>query len=503
MTKLSSSRDEATQSERGRLFEVADDDARSLTLRRILEVENQDWLLDLECEVTAIPVWPQVRIWFIRRIMTDLLYSSAAAFDPPAGWRAPTAATTLGKSVIHNHRLRRTGQAKSEIVITTEAMADHLVDGRWFNRMADPFAELLTERTLVLADQHEWKWNFPRTNPRTYLHAPLQTWSTLAGRVMTTAFQRAQSAEFADRVASRAEATLGWKMDELSRRTFARYVARKLGTTRFRYAAYRNLLEDIAPRVIVTSSACYGHIGTMIAAARDLGVTTAEFQHGAISEGHDAYNFAPIVAADRRLLRVMPQFFLSYGDWWSERINAPVQKRAIGYPARSIKLNKMGSSTGERKDVLILSDGVELPLYVDLARRLQAKIAKTGLRVVVRPHPMERSLAADLDAATLGEIEIDISQDIYESFARAHTVVSEVSTGLFEAVGVVKNVIILDTAKARFAFPNHPFAVATSTEEVADLITTDAAGPRVTADLLWHSGWQEAYLRFLGEVEAL
>jgi len=408
------------------------------------------------------------------------------------------AVPTMARSLLRNWRMRHSSMIQSPVLITTEALADQLVSGKWTNRMADPFAEVADTQSLVLIDQHEWQWHFPRHNRRTYLHAPLQFWTGMAAKFAPADAARGQAREVAALVRERANSLLGWDMGPSREIAFAGYIGRKLLTMPLRYRAYRKLFGTIRPQVLLNSSGCYGQIAAMLAAANDMGIVTAEFQHGAVSDGHDAYNFAPTLRSDDRFRRVLPTYYLSYGDWWNERINAPVEKLSIGYPARARKLAALDEARTERNAVLILGDGVELDLYLDLARKLRDRLAGTGLEVVFRPHPIERTTAIQRYGQTAGGVRIDDGFDIYQAFRGAHAVISEVSTGLFEAVGLVERILMLDTAKARFAYPVHPFTVVTSLDGLAQaIISEDGGRPAVSPERLWAEDWQSSYMRFL------
>jgi hypothetical protein len=485
------------------LFQDSPGATPALSLADILQIEDTPEILEFACPHTAIPVWPQVRIWLIRQIMSEMLFSSGASMEIPFARDPLRAGVTLVRSVIGNRRLRHSAAVPSPLLVTSEAMGDQLVDGRWFNRLCDPFADIPDRQAVVLSDQHEWEWHAPRYNPNIYLHSPLQTWTSVASRLFTGAEQRRQGRRLAALVATRAKAAIGWEMGEPREALFARYIARKLTMIPIRYRAYRRLLAAVRPKALLNSSGCYGHIATLVAAANDSGIVTAEYQHGAISDGHDAYNFAAATASDPRYGRTLPKFLLTYGRWWNARTNAPVEKRAIGYPARAQKLAALAPRTAEGRHVLVLSDGLELDLYLDLARALREAFAPMGLNVVLRPHPSERTKALRRQDGQGDPVSMDEGADIYDSFSGAYAVVSEVSTGLFEAVGLVDRIIMLDTAKARFAFPVHPFQSAGSIEEIVVMIREDRARPMVPEEDLWQPDWRDAYFSFLKEVEVL
>ena len=95
---------------------------------------------------------------------------------------------------------------------------------------------------------------------------------------------------------------------------------------------------------------------------------------------------------------------------------------------------------------------------------------------------------------------IDSNPDLYYSLRTAHTVVSEVSTGLFEAVGIVDRIFIWDTQKSRFGYPMHPFEKFDSVETLIEKLTDKAYGihnESLKSEDIWSENWKSNYENFL------
>lgn len=472
-----------------------------LTLPDMIAIEDTPELLAPQCQHTGIPVWPTIRTAFLRKIMGDRLFASGS-IDPPAERRSLRAVGALSRAVAHNGAAMLRDRLKSDLLLNTESIGDEPRDGRWFNRYVDPFGDLPSGQAVVLTDMFDWTLNRPRHNERIYYHAPIQVGAALAGRRTGSETMRL-AATTVDVACARAKALLDWDMGEERRAAFVIWTARKLAGLPFRYRAYRRLMRAVAPKLLLGSSGCYGIHAPLIAAARDLGIVTAEYQHGAISAGHDAYNFAPAIFENEAYRRTLPQYLLTYGRWWSEQVHAPVECVDIGYPARDEKIRRLKETgTGERT-VLILGDGIEFDFYLELARAIANGLSDHELTVVLRPHPMERAAVVARYGLSVDGIAIDVAPDIYASFANAHTIVSEMSTGLFEAVGLVSRIIMLDTGKARFAFPEHPFTAAGSIDEAVALIRSSTNTAPIDVDVLWAPDWHANYRRFLAEKTAI
>lgn len=478
------------------LFDT-DQSAPSITLANLLAIEDTAELLALRCPHTGIPVWVAIRTAFFRQIMADILFATGS-IDPPAQRLSWQTVRSLGRAAAHNTGAVLRRRLRSDIIINTEAIGDELRAGRWFNRYVDPFGDLPSGQAVVLMDLFEWQWHTPRHNKRVFYHAPIQTGAILAAK-LSSGTTAARLAEAVTALAcDRAKALLDWDVGGARRAVFVRWAARKIAGLPFRYRAYRRLMQRVQPRLLLGSSGCYGIHAPLIAAARDLGIITAEYQHGAIFSGHDAYNFAPAVFASEAYRRTLPQYLLTYGTWWSAQVSAPVECIAIGNPARAAKLDRMKLLGTGQRTVLVLGDGIEFDLYLELARTIARAVEGFGFEVSLRPHPLERSSVLERYGESVDGVHIDVAPDVYTSFANAHTVVSEMSTGLFEAVGLVARIILLNTAKARFACPEHPFAVANSAQEAIDLICGRIPPtPMVDERELWAPNWQENYQSFL------
>lgn len=474
-------------------------DVSALSLNDLLAIEDSPDLLAPHCPHTGIPVWPNIRTAFFRQIMADRLFASGS-IDPPAERRPLRAVGVLGRAVMHNELAGLGNGLRSDLLMNTEAIGDEWRDSRWFNRFVDPFGDLPSGQAVVMTDMFDWQWRTPRHNERIFYHAPIQIGAVVAGRLPMPAHTRRLAEETIELACSRAKALIGWDIGAARQASFARWAARKISGLPFRYGAYRRLMLKVGPKLLLGSSHCYGIHAPLVAAARDLNIVTAEYQHGAISAGHDAYNFAPAIFASEAYRRTLPEYLLTYGAWWSAQVRAPVECVEIGYPARDDKLRSLKPARSQAKIVLVLGDGIEFDFYLDLARAIARAMARQDFEVVLRPHPMERAAVVGRYGLSVDDVRIDVAPDIYKSLAHAHTVVSEMSTGLFEAVGLVKRIIMLDTAKAQFSFPQHPFATTASIEQTIEAIRqTDEATMSIRTSDLWAPNWRESYGKFLTE----
>lgn len=473
--------------------------AANLSLRELLVVEDDAAIAEFRCARTGVLLWPLIRTVVLRMLLSDIHYQTPLIMGsgikkPPAS----RAVSTLARSVLHNTLARARPGWRADICIMTDALGTRRLDGRWFNRLSDHFALDRPAQTLVVEDHWEWNWPMPRHFGRILFHAPWQARCAVADRLLVRDGHRAQAGRLIALVAARAKQQLGWELGTPRAQAATEMLARKLAGLPAKLRAYRALLGRIAPRVLLLDMASYGSLSPVIAAARQLGIVVAEFQHGAVSSGHDAYNIAPALQRSDAYRASLPDHFLGYGRWWNEQIDLPVGKVAIGNPHRDAQVRAVRPQPGGRT-VLLLGDGIETGVYLGFAAELAAALAPLGLEVVFRPHPIERSQPAVLNHDPSRGVRLDLKPDIYESLAGAHIVISEQSSGLFEAIGCAEKIFVWATSKSRFGFPVHPFHSVDSAADLARALDRPDAGhvPAQAANDIWAPDWRGNYAAYL------
>lgn len=466
-----------------------------MSLARILAVENDSTFLDFKCSATDYLLWPLIRQEFIQFIISDLVYKSAPLISFNRNVNYPKVLSSLLRAKCHNFRVGNS--ARGDVLLMASGAGLFLRDGKWFNRLSDYFAFANPEETLVLEDFFNWNWPYPRENKKVIYHAPMQTYSALMGRLSIKQSHVLQGKDIVSHFKNRAKEILDWDLNANATLSFEHRMARKIAELPIRKRMYEKLLKQKSTKLVIKEEGCYGYSSILNRTARELGIVVAEYQHGTINAGHDAYNVAPSLLSSNEYRGTLPQHFLSYGEWWHQYLDLPVNKIAIGNPHRTTQLSRLPRQS-DKTDILVLGDGVETGMYLDLAIFLSQNLITW--RVVFRPHPLERTKLQDLIVnKELGNVVIDKNLDIYDSFCNAHVVVNEVSTGLFEAVGLADRVLIWDTPKSKFYYPNHPFASFTDASDLLEKIKDGKTGllDIQSAHSVWAESWEDNYKNFL------
>lgn len=468
------------------------------SLHDLLEIENDPAFLEFRCARTGYLLWPLARQQFLRQLISDLYYKHAPLLAPVGVVPARQALTALSKVLIHNWQRRR---LHGDVLVLGTGAGSFLRDGRWFNRITDYLALASPADTVSIEGVVDWHVPEPRWNERLGYWLPWQVVIAMAGRFSLRDEHVASAKAVLGHARKRAEALLGLSVSAQAMQMLTGLVARKIARLPLMRDAYRRMLETVRPRLVLLEEGCYGERGVFNHVAREMGVRVAEPQHGMVSAGHDAYCYAPLLCESESYRRYLPHDFLGYGRWWNEEINLPVDKWVIGHPHFSEQCRGLNEAPADAGDILILGDGIEFPLYLALADEL-SRLLGSRYRVVLRPHPLERErVYKDYPDGRAGTVIIDRNRDIYQSFASAYVVAGEVSTGLFEAIGVVTKVLLWETPKARFSYPRHPFASFVDAKTFVDAILAPEAGSATVAqEEIWASDWRGNYRSYLEHV---
>ena len=470
------------------------------SLAQLIEIENDPIFLEFRCPRSGVLLWPLVRNQFLRQLISDLYYQQSPLVAAVPAVPRRQALGALGRVLGHN---LRQGRMSGDVLVVGTGAGHFQREGRWFNRITDYLAQESPASTVSVEGVVDWHVPHPRWNQRVVYWLPWQGAITVAGRLLTCDVHVRAAREVLEFARQRASQLLGLTIADSNMGMLVGMLARKLARLPVMQCAYRRLLERVQPRLILLEQACYGDFAPFNQVAREMGIRVAEPQHGMVSGGHDAYCYAPVLRESEAYRACLPHDFLGYGAWWNSQINVPVQKWVIGNPHYSEQRRSISPAPGVQKDILLLGDGIEFSLYLALAQEL-AQLLRGRYRIVLRPHPLERAeVQLRFPEGRAGDVLIDPNRDIYSSFATAHAVVGEVSTGLFEAQGIVGRVLLWETPKARFSYPQHPFCgFADARALVEALQTPEGEYSALLAEEIWAPDWAHNYREYLAQVLA-
>lgn len=214
------------------------------------------------------------------------------------------------------------------------------------------------------------------------------------------------------------------------------------------YGYYRRLFMKVSPKLVFLAQACDGsHMACKVKALRDLGIPSAEIQHGLICSDHFAYNYSQAIAESDEYRAYLPDHFLTFGRFWEQSVRLPVHKVVLG----SANFNKNfdmrdqddTAAAGELADKSILILPSILETYKELIEYLYDRLPDRKL--LIKVHPTKRDQYEVFKGMENDRIRVYINENINYFFSRASTVIGDDSTALYEAAALGKRVMIWDT----------------------------------------------------------
>lgn len=468
-----------------------------IELKHILVLEDDSEILSFTTPKYRVPVWLLVRLYYIRLIISDLLYSEAPLVSAQNKSLPGKAVVSILKAVRHNFEYAP--NKPTPILIRSTGAGLISLDGVHFNKLSEYFYALRPHDSIVLEDLFDWNLPQLRSNNNVIYNTSWRVCDHAKAKIATR-FTRRAASPLLDWLNVRSRKILNWQLKPDQVIWFHKFIEHAVTSGDIWYERYRAMLIQRGVKLLIAEEAAYGGwLGSLVAAAKDLKIPVAEYQHGMLAAGHEVYNPAPSLADHSNFRRCMPDFFLSYGDWWGSNIKIPTKAIVIGNPHRAKIIDARATIQQKNNWVLLLGDGRETHRYLQFAQNLQALLSNK-YEVVFRPHPQERdkvkSGAAEYSSY---KVKIDVNSDIYDSFSNSYAVVSELSTGLFESIGIVKKTFVWETPKSKFVMPDHPFATFSEVNEAAALILSElnTHENEKLKDTIWAPNWQKNYQDFL------
>ena len=285
---------------------------------------------------------------------------------------------------------------------------------------------------------------------------------------------------------------------------FAKKIRKKLYFYYFGYDFYRAYLKSVFkklnPKVIFVRIASYGGFKSiLLKTAKENGILIGEFQHGNIYEGHMAYNYGYTVFKSEQYKKYLPDYILTYGDYWNDKIKIPSKIITIGNPHFYNSIKKYKEIQEQKDSILIISLGTITEKFVNIAKYLSEKLP--NYRILFKLHPEEVPFEDRYkELYKYANIEIAKSGDIYEYIAQFENIVTGNSTTIYETLGFNKKLFILEDDMTKNFIPEDIGFRFKENEELKDFIlSTEELNMNYNLEYYFNSNWKENYKEFLRE----
>lgn len=208
---------------------------------------------------------------------------------------------------------------------------------------------------------------------------------------------------------------------------------------------YKKLLSKLSAKIVI----CHDLYPNINLWAKELGIKTAQFQHGIISKSSVGYNFGSFFFKEEGK-KYLPDYLLTRGDKWNEFTNTPSKIITIGYPFFTKKTEeyKRKNLVQGRKEnirtILFISQCAYRSEFAIYAKYLVDNLNEEEYNIIFKLHPKCQDRYSEYeDLKGYTNIEIVKKGDIYSLFSKSDMIVSCSSTAIFEALPFNKTIFIL------------------------------------------------------------
>jgi len=378
------------------------------------------------------------------------------------------------------------------------------IDGEFYNRITEPYAELFPSRSLLV----EESYNFSYCMPRTFENIKFLDLYLIKTRLMVKLLGLEKkyvmvSKEFIDFI----KLNSPYELPEDKWNQISKFLCSQLARQKFIVKYITRLIKRIEPKVIFIEEACYGNRAFIVKLAKSMGIKTVELQHGFIGSTHPAYNYGPKLLSNDK--SHCPDYILTYGKYWEKSISVPSQVISIGNPSLEKTVRNFNNVSLKVENVfklLVISSGVDYKQLSDIVIKLiKQNEGKQEIKIIFRAHPLERPVMETRykELISLG-IKMSIV-DLYEDIANCTLVFGEFSTALYEAMAFDKKVVMLDNRYSRqYVSTNDVLNVleyVESAEELSEIILkTQYDNIAHKLNDVWENDWHKNYHKFLGSI---
>ena len=215
------------------------------------------------------------------------------------------------------------------------------------------------------------------------------------------------------------------------------------------YKKYIELFKKRKPKMIFVVVAYENQAN--VAAAKDLGITVVELQHGTITDYHLGYSYPKKTRLGGEI-KYFPDKILTFGDYWINSETCPIDSKdiiPIGFPYFESQSKDFINISPRKNQVLFISQGVIGKYLSKVAFELASELK--GYEVIYKLHPGEyatwrQNYPELVEASSWDNFKvIDNSETpLYKLFAQSNYQVGAFSTAIYEGLMFNCKTFILD-----------------------------------------------------------
>lgn len=405
-------------------------------IKNILEFEKNNKLLEYKFKNSDILIWPLIRHKFYRDSVVDLKERSKKPLK-------------MIKYIIESYfnRPSKTDNNYEIISFGPGSGNTEKIDGKFFNKYHDYYNLIYPKNTIYIETSDNMKYYKPRFFNNTYYmdYYKLKPYINYKIKSIFLDYDN-----YYDDFLKFLYEEFPIDFSNPSFNNLREYLREQDYTLNIKINIYRELFKKLKPKIIFLNTGFYGHESFIIKVAKDMGIKVAEIQHGVVSKNHGAYNYSKNIINSQKFKEYTPDYFLTFGKYWSDQINIPGKNYVLGNPHFHTKIKKYKNNKVIKNSILIISQWTLTEEFIKIANFLSSNMK--NYKITFKAHPNEKKEKINL-LNDFENVELIFNEDIYKLISQNENIVSCYSTALFEALAFENKILILDNDYSKKELP--------------------------------------------------
>lgn len=459
--------------------------------------ESDPELMNFRFSHDNMLMWPLVRNLVFSEIVNEF-YGFENPYSPPL--RVSLKGKLAYLAAVVTNQLTRPSKKYDYLLFGIQSTSVKIGE-YWFDRINDYFYRLFPEQTLAIESSVNFSFKQPRFVSPVLYHDYIKLKAFLLGRLARISKEDASGIEnFIAFLEAKLHFVLPGSFIRQLRRTLQNH-ARRMPVL---HKAYRGVFRRYRPRFLVLDDACFGTQACILKWAKEEGIKTAEFQHGLINRSNIIFNIALPLHANSEYRAYLPDFFLSYGDYWNDLVQIPSQMVSIGNPhfeyRKSLLADKVVVKSPGKKRFLVVSQGTVTAILVQFTTELSEKVGEEA-EIIYKLHPYEVGFTDRYQSlSSLPNVNVVSGGDIYECMHEADYIIATSSFTIFEALALQKRVFIFRTNNSEFYISPDLGEWFSHAGELLELIARPIPPHKeINSQSLFASDWEPRYRNFIAD----
>lgn len=457
----------------------------------IFQVESDPQIFEYKND-QGEPIWMFMRYLVLYDILSNKLFNVKGINNSRN--LGIEAAKYLFKSTLHNLKFRFNSN-NAKIIFYTSSRGI-LQNGKYLNQYVDRFATTIDENSISIEHPPlDWNWYSSRINNNIiYAGTNLAIASTFAKFNKKDVKNVEKLLEY---INQRIKKLFGMSLDEMEKEKIIIMTCYEMTRMNVHAKWILNEITRHKSEVAIILGGAYSWYYPINRLLKNNGIVTADMQHGYITSSNVVYNYSSNLLGTDEVKIASPDYLLTYGSWWNDQSNLPFKdKIVIGNPFRN-DMKKDYDHNKKRTIVLLIGCARNTNGYIKLAEEL-SKIYDS-YQVIFRPHPSERLDVQNLIKGESIHFQVDYFSNLYQLLEVTAIIISEISTVLFESIGLVPRIIVWRTDFSRAILPVCPFE---NFNKINELIRLEAKATNYSLkeNLFWDNDWEGNFKNFIKRI---